>query len=358
MDILIITGRFGQGHWSAARAFEQHIHLMRPDARVTVADLWQQALGDAGSRRVYRLFGAMVRRGGPVYDKLYSSGEPSFRPIWPLLMRAISRLVEEYRPQVVISTLPQCTQLAAAYKQRGASYTLVSCITDVSCHRQWTAPVVDLYCAASAHTAQMLRQWGVAPEQILITGVPVRPAFRVPAAGQRQSRHILVMGGGLGLMPTEQEFYQDLAAIPNVQVTVATGQNQGLSHKLAGLADNLHQIGEGEDLAYIMARCDLLLSKPGGSTIFEAIACGLPLLAFAPKLEQEKENADFVRQQGIGLVLPAGRQTSCWVVEDLLQARSRLEEMRQQTAKLRAATGLDVLGERLGLTGRCRQAGD
>ena len=62
MDILIVTGRFGQGHWSAARAFEQHIHLVRPDARVTVADLWQQALGDAGSRRVYRLFGAMVRR--------------------------------------------------------------------------------------------------------------------------------------------------------------------------------------------------------------------------------------------------------------------------------------------------------
>lgn len=347
MNVLILTGKFGMGHFSAAKALESQLARQLPGARIITADLLEQALGSA-SAGVYQAFAALARRGGPVFNRLYRAmdqqGRPAPVPLRPLFLKTIHRLAETANPQVVISTLPLCTQLAAEYKRRsGGKFALVSCITDISCHSEWIAPGVDLYCAASAQTKKALIQAGVSSQRALVTGVPVRPAFRVPAEGERQARRILIMGGGLGLMPEEEEFYLRLAAIPGAQVTAVTGGNQQLRNRLQGLSPNLEALGFVEDMAAQMRRSDLMISKPGGSTLFEAIASGLPLLAICPSLEQEKRNAAFLTEEKIGLTLPADPTPMAWAAEDLLLQPAVLHRMRENMARLRRQMEADKL---------------
>ncbi len=351
INILILSGKFGMGHRSAALALEERLKQRMPGACVTEADLMEQALG-AASAGVYQTFAALARRGGPAFNRLYRAmdrqGKAAPVPARQLFLKTIHRLAETANPQAVISTLPLCTQLAAEYKRRtGSSFLLVSCVTDISCHSEWIAPEADLYCAASAQTKQALIQAGVSPEKILVTGVPVRPSFRVPAEGERQARRILVTGGGLGLMPEDEDFYLRLAAIPGAQIAAVTGRNQNLRRRLQNLAPNIQALGFVEDMAEQMRRSDLMISKPGGSTLFEAVASDLPLLAVRPSLEQEKRNAAFLAEEQIGLTLPSDATPMAWAAEDLLLQPAVLEKMRDNMDRLRRQASLERLFCRL-----------
>ena len=54
-----------------------------------------------------------------------------------------------------------------------------------------------------------------------------------------------------------------------------------------------------------MAQADVIISKPGGLSVFEAIYAEKPLFLFPPKLEQEKRNGQFMAESGMALVLPS-----------------------------------------------------
>lgn len=48
-----------------------------------------------------------------------------------------------------------------------------------------------------------------------------------------------------------------------------------------------------------MAKADVIISKPGGLSVFEAIYAEKPLFLFPPKLEQEKRNGQFMAESGM-----------------------------------------------------------
>lgn len=47
---------------------------------------------------------------------------------------------------------------------------------------------------------------------------------------------------------------------------------------------------------------DLMLTKPGGATLFEAIHSKTPIIVRLPKVGQEIENAKFIVDKGIGII--------------------------------------------------------
>jgi processive 1,2-diacylglycerol beta-glucosyltransferase len=51
----------------------------------------------------------------------------------------------------------------------------------------------------------------------------------------------------------------------------------------------------------LMAMSDLLITKPGGITVSESIAKGLPMIFIEPIPGQEEANADYVVEQGAGV---------------------------------------------------------
>lgn len=161
------------------------------------------------------------------------------------------------------------------------------------------------------------------------------------------------MGGGLGLMPKEETFYEALNALPNTHVTILTGNNERLRAQLDGRYSHVDVVGFTDQVADYMASADLLLSKPGGITLFEAIFSELPILAWAPFLQQEINNAKFLVRAGIGSVAPKDPEACLSVVNALLNnekilsiMRSRMRGMKGQLEHASLGTLLETLSER------------
>lgn len=155
------------------------------------------------------------------------------------------------------------------------------------------------------------------------------------------------MGGGLGLMPRKDSFYEALNALPGVHTTILTGKNQKLYDRLAGKYENIEVVAFTDRVYEYMGRAHLMLSKPGGITTFEAIAAQLPMLAWEPFLEQERENARFLVAHGLGRVVPKDEEDCLAAIracihDDVLLERMSAAMGEMNTALRRQAIGLVI----------------
>jgi len=351
MRILILSGKFGMGHWSAANALRQSMQIHMPEAEVSVVDLFQWVAPGCADA-VYKAFSVLVTHGGGLYNTYYRCTEKTVQPegkhacLRPLLDK-LEKLLREERPDGIISTLPLCAQLVSCYKrERGLWTPTVTCITDLSTHPEWINWGTDCYLVGSREVRDGLEAQGVEREKILITGIPVRPEFRTPGKKvRRKQRELLLMGGGLGLLLKEDAFYEGLNALPGTRTTILTGRNQKLYDRLAGKYPRLTVTGFTPNVRDYMLKADLMVSKPGGITLFEAIATGLPLLMPKPFLQQEINNADFAVRRGIARVAEKGGDACLRAIRALLDDEGERKRMSDNMALLRGemAAGYEEL---------------
>ena len=223
----------------------------------------------------------------------------------------------------------------------GSDLPLVTCITDLSSHSEWLHPGTDCYLVGSRSIREALTAKGVEPGRVHVTGIPVRPQFQ-PSAGRGSrpggdgTRRLLIMGGGLGMLPRRSGFYEALNALPGTETTLLTGHNRKLYEKLAGRYPHIQVVGFTDRVYDYMAQADLMLSKPGGITLFETIFSELPMLAWEPTLQQERDNARFLVRRGIGRVAPREPEGCLEAVRGLLYDDPALAAMR---AHMRALKG-------------------
>lgn len=326
MKILILTGKFGMGHWSASQALAQQ--LEREGHQVDTVDFFDYALPELAPA-FYRAFGWLVKYGGGLYNLFHRltrnvEGEMPLAGAW---VEHLEQLLLETGAEVVVSTHPVCSSVVARYKRDGGVMPLVTCITDVTSHSEWIHPGTDCYLVASEEVRQGLVSKGVEEDRVLVSGIPVGQQF-TGGTPHRERRELLIMGGGLGLMPRRDRFYEQLNQLPGVHVTILTGRNEKLYQRLHGRYENIEVVGFTTQVDQYMARAHLMLSKPGGITVFEAIASRLPMLVWAPFLEQERENARFLLEAGMARLAAKEEEACLWAIESTLYDEAGLAAMR------------------------------
>lgn len=361
MKLMILTGKFGMGHWSASLSLKQQLERSL-GARVEVVDLLSAALPEL-SPALYKSFQLLVTYGGGLYNLVHlltdGSGSALSSPLTELLTRRFYDLALDSQPDAVIATHPLCAQLVSRFKQDyGVPLPLVTCITDVTCHSEWLNPGTDCYFVGSPTVRSGLMAKGVPFTRIEVTGIPVREEFKKPVRrGGGLPRNLLIMGGGLGMLPRHRSFYDGLNALHDVHTTILCGRNEKLRHRLDRQWENIEVLGFTDRVSDYMARSDLMLSKPGGSTMFEAIFSQLPLLAWAPQLAQEKENAQFLTSAGVGLVTPRGAEACLSSIRAVIYDDTLLSAMAENAGRLRAQLRDAYVGDILSaLTGKGRIA--
>jgi processive 1,2-diacylglycerol beta-glucosyltransferase len=313
MKIVILTGRFGMGHMTAALAVKQQIELSHLRADVEVID-WLEYASPRFADPYYAFFQVLVSKGHKLYNSRYRFLENRKTDQKPELsmffVRCCLRLIEEKAPDLIISTLPACSQIISLYKEKtGSSLPLITCVTDITGHSEWINRNTDYYFVGSRSVADKFTAKGVPPDKVFITGLPVRPGFTEPTPEKPEDegnrlRHILIMGGGLGMLPKTMRFYYDLDQIPGARVTIITGKNHALYQRLQGRFRNIRVLGYVSNVQDYMRQADIIITKPGGVTTFEAIYAGVPILALKPSLQQERYNAQYIQDMGIGTVIP------------------------------------------------------
>ena len=103
MRILILTGKFGMGHWSASQSLRQQLLRAFPGAEVEVLDLVAQAMPNA-SEAMYKCFNLLVTRGSGLFNLYYKLTRDLPADTWTLLddlfLDELSGLMVEKGPAI------------------------------------------------------------------------------------------------------------------------------------------------------------------------------------------------------------------------------------------------------------------
>jgi len=308
MKILILTGKFGMGHYSVSKSLCEQIKSKYPNVEVVIKDVFDYAL-PTYSNAIYKAFNVMVNKGSVFYNQVYKITENrkhNMRPAFlSYFLPRLGELIKDTEPNIIISTLPFCSQLISRYKMKyDPSLPLITCITDISSHSEWINDNTNFYLVGSNSLKKDLILKGVPERKIFINGIPVKEEFKKSITNNPSNeKHLLIMGGGLGLLPKSKDFYKQLNALRNVKTTVITGNNTEIYNMLHGKYENIDVLGYTDEVYKYMQQADLILSKPGGITLFESIFSETPLIAFKPFLQQEINNTNFILNNSIGKVL-------------------------------------------------------
>ncbi len=354
MNIIILTGRFGMGHVKAAEAIKEQILTEKPAVSVEIIDFIDYMF-PAVSKYIYKVFHLLVGSCSSLYNTINkAAGSSHAVPLKTAMTHKIDRLMADYRPDCIVVAFPVCSQYISAYKRiRRCRVPLYTYITDITVHAEWIAPATDRYFVGDVTTKNTLLSNGVPEERITVSGIPVLRRFRqrvsVGDFGRTcgRKKKVLLMGGGLGLLPSSEGLLQMLNRQEDIKTTVICGHNEKMLAMVREKYPAIDAVGCTDQVDKYMREADLLVTKAGGLTTFEAIAAGTPLYIIRPFLEQEFGNARYIENHNIGGVLwderaDEGEELLRLLSEDqlLCQMRANMERLQQDFAPCRFFQGL------------------
>src|SRR5579883_1039476 len=175
-----------------------------------------------------------------LYERRQRKRHRSTAPRW-IFRRGCARVLREFKtfsPHLVIVTEIGAAEIAALGKREGwFSAPILAVLTDFQAEPPWVQPEIDFYCVATEQAKMQLISWGISPNRILISGIPIDPSFALPfeKANLRQSLGLrpqnptaLLMAGGMGMAPLDKIAPKlALCGLP-VQAIAVAGHDQAL----------------------------------------------------------------------------------------------------------------------------------
>ncbi|QJC53712.1 glycosyltransferase [Paenibacillus albicereus] len=373
---LLLYASYGDGHLQAAKTIRDQL-AAQGCRRIQMVDLMGEAhpLLDALSRRFYRSsYRFFPRLYGWLYEatRLAASRSPLARCLHSPGRRRLVQLLREERPDILLHTFPLFPGPPAGSPDRPALTAAI--VTDYDLHRRWVHPGIDRYYAPTEEMRAELLAAGVPEERVCVAGIPVRPGFDARLRGLDRSELsrrgfdpelplVLLIGGGAGvlggLLPACARL---LEARPRLQLALICGRNAAFARKarrrFAGHpgAGRLHVLGYVEELPELMRHAACLVTKPGGLTIAEGLAAGVPLVLFRPVPGQERRNAAYAERMGAAAVARTPDALAEAVLK-LLADPVRLKESARRAEALGRPDGAeriagDLLRQLEGYTGK------
>ena len=147
---------------------------------------------------------------------------------------------------------------------------------------------------------------------------------------------LLVLFGGTGFGHPGW-ILNELARVRQpLQIVAITGRNRRMEKKVSILCQKIPRakaLGWVDNIHEWMLAADLMISKPGGATLAEGFACGLPMLAVDPLPGNEQRTCQWIEKWGGGKWLKERAELSS-TIEQLLSQREELENLRARARAL------------------------
>lgn len=225
------------------------------------------------------------------------------------------QLIIKEKPDCIISTHFLPTEIISNLKAlKIYNGKHITCITDYGIHSFWVSKNVDNYAVASEYSKKELIKKGVNAERIKIVGIPIHNKFTknlskneaVKKLGLKKGLfNILITGGGLGVGPIAELVSVISKCNYPFQLIVVCGNNKRLVDEIKGLSVNsrvsMNVYGFVDNINEFMDASDIIISKPGGLTVSEALAKGLPILVPSYINGHEEKNLRFLEQNNLGI---------------------------------------------------------
>src|SRR6516162_2079830 len=287
---VLLSGSLGAGHDMQARACAMSL----ADRGWTTDTLdAMQLLGPRGGSAGEAVFRAMLATPG-LFDAFHFA---ALRPGSRLALLAdagarrqlvpkLRDYLDEHPADLAVSVFATAASAVSVLADRYPGMSHVVLCSDVTPHRLWVQPNVDLYLVTSTVAEAAVRRYQPRA-RIRVVQPPVRPGFYDPPTQERaradlglpvEDRAVLLMSGAWGLGPIAQA--AAALADAGVQVLAVAGRNAKLENRLRAAARHrprLHVFGYTEEIPALMAAADLVITS-SGDTCAEARTVGRPLL--------------------------------------------------------------------------------
>jgi hypothetical protein len=347
----------GGGHRAAATALRQVIEQQGQPLEVRLVNL-QELLDSMDifrkvtGIRLQDIYNLALKKG-------WTLGSPQLLAGMHFVIRLLHgkqvRMLDEFwkksRPQMVVSLVPNFNRAIYESLQRAApGVPMVTILTDLADYPPhfWIERHQEQHfvCGSSKAVEQALAL-GHANNRIhRVSGMILNPRFyELPPLGPEERARAradlrfdpaqpvgLVLFGGEG----SAAMLEIAKRLDNRQLLMICGKNNKLRERLRTLPHGAPLFVEGftKEVPRYMQLADYFIGKPGPGSISEAVAMNLPVIVErnAWTLPQERFNADWVREQGAGMVLSSFRGIAR-AVEELLEPAA-YARYREATARL------------------------
>ena len=355
--ILIISSDTGGGHRSAAAAIVAGVQKFFDGESYAVRVVRAVEESHHLADKLVRLYNWILRNRQhwmKYYYWFINCLRPDTREFFhKRCVGYVTELFERWCPHIVVSVHPLTQHIfGRVLKELGLAgrVPLVSVVTD-PCYgfwKGWACDAVTLYLVASEEARQQLIDYGVAPERIKISGMPVHPKFAYPGEEAAQAARralgldpekftVFVNAGWIGGGNIPQIFRELVRGELDVQAIFLAGKNEDLRLAAETIALDapfpIKVIGYSDEVEKLMSAANVMISKLGGLTTFEALACRLPIIAdvITEPMPQEAGTADLIAKRGAGVMLKRP--------SDVVPVIRRMVEDEMHYSRLRAAAG-------------------
>ena len=378
LKILILSAPIGSGHRMAANALEEALSRLENVETVqgNVFDFFPSALG----RLFLNSYAKVLKLCPGLYALSYRWGNRNSGSLWmrnrinSLLLKLGRPFIESVQPDIVFSTHATPTGILSLYKEKYApDMWLGVVVTDFTVHRWLLCPGVNAYFLADSKLFPQVQAVVKEHTDLYDCGIPIRRVFALQAdtvTARKKAREqfgwnadafvCLLAGGGGGMLPMESLLRavirdcdtdgaaaaakeatnsQAVPPLPKLHVIAVTGHNETLRKKLHVLNETLSDsrlavLGFTDSMPQLMQAADIIVTKAGGVSLAECLACGTEFVIYDPLPGQEQANTAFVQKE-YGIKAAADTQELAVLLrqaaEAPLEERLQKQEQRRRT---------------------------
>lgn len=347
--ILVLTLSFGEGHVTAARAIADEFRRQSPQSDIRVVDALEHCSPIFRAFYVYPYW-LMIRYAPRLWRYFFQArtrrNDEFTAPIWAWRhgCKKVFEIISSYQPDVIVSCeVGACEIAAIARRQAVSSARVINVITDLEAEPIWVKPEIEAYFVPDDRVKHQLIKWGAETSSVHVCGIPIDRKFAYAPTTpksivRRASRPmVLLMGGGKG--PTRMDLVASTLLQNDIpmQIVALPGKDISASKKLKrlnqGSDSRLTVVDWTDRVADYMKAASILVTKPGGLTLSEASACGVPLVLFDVIPGPEEVNTEAYVSAGAAILAKSPVDAAEEVVK-LLADGEKLSTMRRNTSSL------------------------
>ncbi len=350
--VLLMYISVNSGHHKAALALEKALKILNPDLEILNIDSFNYT-NPLLEKVIHRTYLEVIKNSPEVWEYLYDNPKVFRRlsKLRDLINRSnsgkLKTLLDDFKPDVVACTQAFPCGMIADYKNSfGLDVPLIGVLTDCYPHSYWLFDSVDYYVVNSEVATNNLVEHGIPREKIRILGIPIDPKFAEKVDPEEVIAKIgldsniptiLIMGGGHGLGPIP-ELVVSLNKINRpIQMMIVTGNNKNLfdwlERKKPSLKKKVLVYGYISNIDELMSASTLIITKPGGLTISEALSKHLPIIIINPIPGQEAKNTEYLLKETVAVKANSANDVAV-LTEVLISQRSKLEQMRRNAQRI------------------------
>lgn len=327
--ILILTASIGSGHLSVSRAIAEELgRFGHNKVDVEIVDFISK-LKNFVVTATKNIYLNSLKISPKIYDLIFTHSSSSKWPVKflnllsaPFMEEKFLDLMRKIKPSMLISTFPVWDFLIKStwekYKKiNSLKAPFISVVTDsISIHNAWTAGNPDFYLVPNEDTRVSLINHGVSRKKIKVFGYPIAKGFFKHHShfdfeqrwnlSQKKKTVLLILSTG-----TRWSKIKHIArAIQNSSyknfqlIIVATGQSSWVKKlRKINWPWPTQVTGWTNDMPCLISGADIVMTKAGGATIMECIACAKPIIIIDAIPGHEMGNAMLVQKYNLGVML-------------------------------------------------------